>query len=82
MYGRRIIFETDYKPLESIFKKPLNAAPPRLQRILLKLTKYVLDVRYVPGKKQVISDCLNRAPLTDTEQVSKPDLDLDLKEVH
>ena len=40
--------------------------------MLLKLTKYDLDVRYVPGKTQVISDCLSRAPLTDTEPVSEP----------
>ena len=73
VYGRRIIVETDHKPLEPIFKKPLNAAPPRLQRMLLKLTKYDLDVRYVPGKTQVISDCLSRAPLTDTEPVSEPE---------
>ena len=37
VYGRRVIVETDHKPLESIFRKPLNDAPPRLQRMLLKL---------------------------------------------
>ena len=58
---------------ESIFKKALNDAPPRLQRMLLKLSKYDLDVRYVPGKQQVISDCLSRAPLSDTEPVSHPE---------
>ena len=73
MYGRRVVVETDHKPLESIFKKPLNDAPPRLQRMLLKLTKYDLDVRYVPGKQQVISDCLSRAPLSDPESVSQPE---------
>ena len=73
VYRRRIIVETDHKSLGAIFKKPLNAAPPRLQRMLLKLTKYDLDVRYVPGKKQVISDCLSRAPLTETEPVSEPE---------
>ena len=41
--------------------------------MLLKLTKYDLDVRYVPGKQQVISDCLSRAPLSDTEAVSEPE---------
>ena len=41
--------------------------------MLLKLTKYDLDVLYVPGKKQVISDCLSRAPLTDTDPVSEPE---------
>ena len=65
-YGRRVIVGTDHKLLESIFRKPLNDTPSRLQRMLLKLTKYDLDVRYVPGKQQVISDCLTRAPISDT----------------
>ncbi|XP_048582219.1 uncharacterized protein K02A2.6-like [Nematostella vectensis] len=73
VYGRRVVVETDHKPLEAIFKKPLNEAPPRLQRMLLKLTKYDLDVRYVPGKKQFISDCLSRAPVSDTKPVSEPE---------
>ena len=73
VYGRRVFVETDHKPLESIFRKPLNDAPPRLQRMLLKLTKYDLDVRYVPGKQQVLSDCLSRAALRDTEPVSQPE---------
>ena len=34
-YGRSVIVETDHKPLESIFRKPLNEAPPRLPRMLL-----------------------------------------------
>ena len=73
VYGRRVIVETDHKPLESIFRKPLNDAPPRLQRMLLKLTKYDLDVRYVPGKQQVISDCLSRAPLSDSKPTIEPE---------
>ena len=73
VYGRRIIVKTDHKPLEAIFKKPLNAASPRLQRMLLKRTNYDLVIRYVPGKKQVISDCLSRAPLSETEPVSEPE---------
>ena len=30
-YGKNAIVESDHKPLESIVKKPLSAAPPRLQ---------------------------------------------------
>ena len=41
--------------------------------MLLKLTKYDLVVRYVPGKQQVISDCLSRAPLSETEPFSEPE---------
>ena len=39
--------------------------------MLLKLTKYDFVVRYVPGKLQVISDCLSRAPLSETEPFSE-----------
>ena len=73
VYGRRVFVETDHKPLDSIFRKPLNEAPPRLQRMLLKLTKYDLVVRYVPGKKQVISACLSRAPHSETKLFSEPE---------
>ena len=73
VYGHRVIVEADDKLLESIFLKPLNEAPPRLQRMLLKLTKYDFVVRYVPGKLQVISDCLSRAPLSETEPFSEPE---------
>ena len=42
--------------------------------MLLKLTKYDLVVRYVPGKQQVISDCLSRAPLSETDPFSEPEV--------
>ena len=51
-----------------VFRKPLNDAPPKLQKILLKLTKYDLDVRYIPRKQHVISDCLSRAPPSELNQ--------------
>ena len=35
IYGRRVTIETDHKPLITIVKKPLHAAPARLQRMLL-----------------------------------------------
>ena len=73
LLGCKVIVETDHKPLVSIFVKSLNDALPRQQRMLLKPTKYDLDVRYVPGKQQVISDCISRAPLSDTEPVGGPE---------
>ena len=53
------------RPLESVFTKPLVAAPVRLQRMLLHLQKYDLDVQYVPGKNMFIADTLSRASLTE-----------------
>ena len=35
IYGRHITVFNDHKPLEMITKKPIHAAPPRLQRMLL-----------------------------------------------
>ena len=54
IYGRQIIrVKTDHQPLELIVKKPLNSAPIRLQRMLLRLQRYCLDVTYKKGKQNV-----------------------------
>ena len=63
IYGKRVQVESDHKPLESILQKPLSAAPPRLQRMLLRLMKYDFDLKYTPGKQMFVSDTLSRAPL-------------------
>ena len=52
--GRKVIVETDHKPLETIFKKSLNSAASRLQGMRLLTT----------------SDCLSREPLNDTESTN------------
>ena len=52
---------SDHKPLENIFKKPLFKLPPRLQRMRLRLQRYDIKVRYVPGKFLYIADTLSRA---------------------
>ena len=57
IYGRQIVrVETDHQPLELIVKKPLNSAPTRLQRMLLRLQRYCLDVTYKKGK-QIFVPC-------------------------
>ena len=44
LYGRHFVVETDHKPLESIVRKSLLSSPKRLQRMLLHLQKYDLEV--------------------------------------
>ena len=61
-YGRKVILWTDHKPLVSISRKPLSQAPKRLQRLLLALHKYDVDIRYKPGK-EMLADTLSRAYL-------------------
>ena len=53
--------ETDHKPLVSIVKKPIHAAPKRLQRMLLRLQKYDIELQYKRGKEIHIADALSRA---------------------
>ena len=63
MYGRKFLVESDHKPLEVIVRKPLDKAPPRIQRFLLKLQKYQFELKHVPGKKIPVADALSRAYL-------------------
>lgn len=46
VYGKKLTIETDQKPLEIIFKKPLHMAPARLQRILFDVTQYHPVIEY------------------------------------
>ncbi|PIK54593.1 hypothetical protein BSL78_08524 [Apostichopus japonicus] len=43
-YGRKIKLWTDHKPLVSISKKQITTAPKRLQRLLLRLVQYDVDI--------------------------------------
>lgn len=63
IYGQRIIVETDHRPLVPLFQKPLFSVPARLQRFMMRLQAYDLDVKYKPGKEMFIADTLSRAPL-------------------
>ena len=53
---------TDHKPLVPIFANPIFGAPKRL---LLRLQKYRLKVKFCPGNKMHIADMLSRAYLND-----------------
>ena len=46
VYGRRVVLWADYKPLETICKKPLASAPKRLQCLLLRLQQYDVEICY------------------------------------
>ena len=50
IYGRHVLIENDHKPLEMIQHKPIHAAPPRLQQMLLHMQKYDYTIVYKPVK--------------------------------
>ena len=68
-YGFTITVQSDHKPLMSIWKKTIAAASSRLQRLLLRLSKYDIKIDYLQGKENVIADALSRVcPLPPTQQ--------------
>ena len=68
VYGRKTFIDTDHKPLESIMKKSLLSAPKRLQRMLLRLQKFDLEVSYRKGTEMHMADPLSRAYLPLVKQ--------------
>jgi len=66
--GQNVAVQTDHKPLEVIMKKPLHEAPLRLQKMMLKLQPYQLEVTYCRGGDMVIADPLSRATTGEPDQ--------------
>lgn len=60
LFGKKFIVESDHLPLQSIFKKPLDKVPARLQRMIIRLQQYDFTVVFKPSKKLVIADYLSR----------------------
>jgi len=56
IYGMPAIeAETDRKSLESILRKPLYQAPFRVQKMIMSIQKYPINLVYSPGKQLVIA---------------------------
>ena len=73
-----VTVQTDHKPLESILRRSLLAAPKRLQTMMLVLQRYQLSVMWRPGAEQVTADLLSRSPLpSSARNESHRDLDID-----
>lgn len=64
---------TTCKPLKSILTKPLSKVPPRVQRLLLRLQRYDLQVEYTPGTEIPVADTLSRAYLTNHQELEIPE---------
>ena len=61
IYGHQITVFNDHKPSEMI-QKTIHAAPPGIQRMLLRLQKYDYNIIYKPGKEMILADRLSRFP--------------------
>jgi len=64
IFGRsNVIAQSDHKPLETIFRKPIHTSPKRLQRMRLRLQNYNIQVEYKKGETMFLADTLSRAYL-------------------
>ena len=63
------MLETDQKPFKAILSRSLNQATPRLQCILIRTLPYNFTVRYIPGLRNLLADCLSR--LGDQKDTTK-----------
>ena len=59
LQGPRFTVQSDHKPLEMIQLKSMHNVPPRLQRMLLQLQKYDMEIKYKPGSEMLLADALS-----------------------
>ena len=69
VYGANFSVESDHKPLENIQLKHISKAPPRLQRMLLRLQPYDMLIKYRPGKELLLADALSRINPTVSKEI-------------
>lgn len=78
VYGKKLTIETDHKPLEIIFKKPLHTAPARLQRILFDVTQYDPVIEYKKGSQLYVADSLSRDCKQNIENNAEPEMEIEV----
>ncbi len=72
--GGPIEIQTDHLPLVNIVSKQVCDVSPRLQRLLLRLHKYEVKMKYVKGLENVVADALSRVtPLPPKSGDVQPD---------
>ncbi len=57
------VAEIDHKPLIAIIKKNLNQTSQRIQRLMMRLQRYDMEVVYIQRKYIVLADSLSRAAI-------------------
>ena len=81
-FDRSITVQSDHQCLQSIWKKSIVSASPRLQRLLLRLVHYDLNIEFLRGKENVVADALSRVcPLQSSDSKTK-DSNIDVIPVH
>ena len=81
-FGRTITVQSNHQPLQSIWKKSIVSGSPRLQRLLLRLAHYDLNIEFLRGKENMVAVALSRVcPLQSRDSKTK-DSNIDVIPVH
>ena len=72
----KVTVHTDHQPLETIFKRPLHCAPKRLQRMMMRLQRYRINVVYKKGTTLYLADTLSRATLPTTNDCKQTNFEV------
>ena len=81
-FGRTSTVQSDHKPLQSIWKKYIVSTSPRLQRLLLRLAHYDLNMEFLRGKENIIADVLSRVCPLQSTHPKTIDSNIDVIPVH
>ena len=81
-FGRTITVQSDHQPLQSIWKKSIVSASQRLQRLLLRLAHYDINIEFLHGKENVITDMLSRICLLQSSNSKTKESNIDIIPVH
>ena len=60
LFGKQFTLYTDHIPIENLVLKPIIHTSPRVQRLMLHLSQYHINVQHKAGKHLLLSDCLSR----------------------
>ena len=71
LFGKQFTLYMDHKPIENLVLKPLVDTSPRVQRLMLHLSQYHMNVQYKAGKHLLLSDCLSRLSNPATQEEDK-----------
>ena len=82
IFDRTITVQSDHQLLKSIWKKSIVSASPRLQRLLIRLAHYDLNIEFLRGNENVIADALSRVCPLQSTNPKTVDSNIDVIPVH
>jgi len=65
--GAEVDIQTDHLPILGLLRKPIDQLSNRLQRWVIGIQHYQFKITHIPGKSNVLADCLSRNAIPNSE---------------